>query len=104
MSFIVETPEPPYYAVIAPVEWSDDVEGSLEMAEALLALAKDQDGFIGMEMAAQDNCSLAVSYWTSLEAIKNWSTNAEHLVAKKLGRDKWFSKYKTHIAKVERAY
>lgn len=104
MSFIVETPEPPYYAVIAPIEWSDDVEGFPEMAEKMLELAQDQDGFIGMEMAAEDSCSLSVSYWTSLEAIKNWSTHAEHLVAKKLGKDKWFSKYKTHIAKVERSY
>ncbi|HEB26595.1 MAG TPA: antibiotic biosynthesis monooxygenase [Porticoccus sp.] len=104
MSFIAETPEPPYYAVIAPVEWSQDTQGYEEMAEKLLELAKDQKGFIGIEVGMQEGFSLTVSYWESLEAIKEWRSKAEHLSAKQLGKDRWFSKYKTHIAKVERAY
>ena len=104
MSYIVETPEPPYYAVIGPAEWADDMEGFAEMAEELLELAESEEGFIGMEMGVQEGFSLSVSYWSSLDAIKSWRGKAEHLAAKKLGKEKWFSKYKTHIAKVERAY
>ncbi|MDX2348777.1 MAG: antibiotic biosynthesis monooxygenase [Porticoccus sp.] len=104
MSLIVETPEPPYYAVIAPNEWSQDTSGYAEMAEQMLELAKNQEGFIGVEMGVQEGFALTVSYWESLEAIKRWRENSDHLGAKKLGKDKWFSQYKIRIAKVEREY
>ncbi len=104
MSFIENTPEPPYYAVISPCELSEDLEGFPEMAERMMELAKEQEGYIGFEMAIQDGNFLSVSYWSSLDAIKKWSVNAEHEEAKKLGKEKWFSRGKTQISKVEMVY
>jgi len=101
---IASTPEPPYYAVIAPAELNSDLEGYGEMALRLIELAHEIDGFLGIETCVTTNFSLAVSYWRSLEAIAAWRRRAEHLFAKEQARRRWFSAYLTRIAKVERVY
>ncbi|HEV7735062.1 MAG TPA: antibiotic biosynthesis monooxygenase [Candidatus Binatia bacterium] len=101
---IVETPEPPYYAVIAPAVLATDVRGYPEMAMRLMEAAREVDGFLGIEAAIQGRFALAVSYWRSLEAIDAWRHHARHLVAKELGTTRWFEAYFTRIARVERHY
>ena len=106
MSQIADTPEPPYYAVIAPavLHTNGDVQGYPELAAQLVELARDIDGFLGIESCFQSNFAIAVSYWRSLEAIDAWRRHAQHLHAKELGKTRWFESYVTRIAKVERAY
>ncbi len=104
MFTIAETPEPPYYAVIAPAVLRDDVTGYGETARRLVELARELDGFLGIEACVTGQFSLAVSYWRSLEAIETWRRHGEHLIAKDLGRKRWFEAYATRIARVERAY
>ncbi len=101
---IAKTPEPPYYAVIAPAVLHSDVQGYPATALRLMELAHEVDGFLGIESCVHGNFSLAVSYWRSLEAIQAWRRHAEHLYAKDLGKTRWFSAYLTRIAKVERVY
>jgi heme-degrading monooxygenase HmoA len=101
---VVDAPTPPYYAVIAPAELAEDVSGYPELASKLIELAKRQPGFLGIESGFQRGFALAVSYWTSLEAIQGWRTNVEHVLAKEKGKSMWFRKYVTRIAKVERVY
>lgn len=104
MNRVVDAPTPPYYAVIAPAELAADVRGYPELAAKLVALAREQPGFLGIESGFQHGFALAVSYWASLEAIRAWSTNARHMLAKERGKTAWFTKYVTRIAKVERVY
>jgi heme-degrading monooxygenase HmoA len=104
MNKVVQGPVPPYYAVIAPAELREDVRGYPEMATKLVQLTMQQPGFIGIEAGTQPGFSLAVSYWTSLDAIQAWATDARHMLAKEKGSADWFSKYVTRIAKVERVY
>lgn len=104
MNKVVEAPEPPYYAVIAPAELNDDVRGYPEMATMLIDIAMEQPGFIGIESGFQKGFALAVSYWESLEAIEAWSQHVRHRIAKDKARSAWFKKYVTRIAKVERVY
>lgn len=104
MNRVVDAPAPPYYAVIAPAELREDVRGYPELAARLVDLARQQPGFLGIETGAQGGFALAVSYWTSLDAIHAWRRNAEHLAAKETGRTRWFAKYVTRIARVERVY
>ena len=66
-------------------------------------LAKQQPGYLGHE-TAREELGITVSYWESLEAIKNWKNQAEHLFAQKKGREEWYAKYKIRIARVERDY
>ena len=98
---IAKTPQPPYYAVIFTSERMSIDEGYAEMATQMLELAKLQPGFLGEE-SAREELGITVSYWESLEAIKNWKQNAKHLQAQKLGKEKWYKKYKLRVAQVER--
>ena len=100
---IANTPEPPYYAVIFTTVRTEDDNSFSAMSQELEELAKDQPGFLGME-SIYENYGITVSYWTSLEAIKNWKENSLHLHAQQLGKSKWYSHYKTRICKVERDY
>lgn len=92
-----------YYAVIFTSTRSKIEEGYAEMAEKMEQLAKQQPGFIGVE-SARNEIGITVSYWKSLEAIKNWKMNLDHLDAQQKGRSAWYKNYKVRIAKVEREY
>ena len=98
---IAKTPQPPYYVVIFTSERMSIDEGYAEMANQMLELAKLQPGFLGEE-SAREELGITVSYWESLEAIRNWKQNAKHLQAQKLGKEKWYKKYKLRVARVER--
>ena len=100
---IAQTPVPPYYAVIFTSEKTANEEGYEKMAERMAELAQQQPGYLGHE-SARENIGITVSYWNSMEAIKNWKQNTEHLFAQKKGRDQWYARYKTRICKVERDY
>ncbi|MCV6623844.1 MAG: antibiotic biosynthesis monooxygenase [Cellvibrionaceae bacterium] len=103
MSVIAKTPEPPYYAVIFSSIRSEDDEGYGEMADRMLLLAAEQEGFLGVE-SAREELGITVSYWADLESIKAWKANAQHRQAQALGHSRWYSHFKTRIAKVERDY
>ena len=103
MPMIAQTPEPPYYAVIFTSVRTEVDEGYAQMASKMAQLAAEQPGFLGLE-SARDGLGITVSYWDSLEAIKNWKANLEHQQAQKLGHQKWYSNFKTRISKVERDY
>lgn len=100
---IANTPEPPYYAVIFTSERTDVDEGYAAMAERMLALARTQPGFLGVE-SARDGVGITVSYWRDLESIRHWKSDLEHREAQRLGREQWYRAFKTRIARVERDY
>nr|WP_298998318.1 antibiotic biosynthesis monooxygenase [uncultured Allomuricauda sp.] len=100
---IANTPEPPYYAVIFSSTRTPVDHGYSAMADRMVELAKQQDGFLGVE-SARNEIGITVSYWNSLEAIKKWKVNTEHSVAREKGRSEWYKSFKTRIAKVERDY
>ena len=92
-----------YYAVIFTSIKTEVEVGYAEMAIKMVELAKAQPGFIGME-SARSEIGITVSYWESLEAIRNWKANMEHLEAQEKGKTTWYKNYKVRIAKVEREY
>lgn len=93
----------PYYAVIFTSTQNENIEGYEEMADKMNALAKQQPGYLGME-SARAEVGITVSYWESLEAIKNWKQQAEHIKAQQKGRNDWYNWYRARICKVEREY
>ena len=103
MPVVAKTPEPPYYAVIFTSLRTEEDDGYDAMADKMVKLAALQPGFLGVE-SAYEGLGITVSYWTDLESIKSWKANTEHMEAQRLGRDQWYSSYKTRIAKVERDY
>jgi heme-degrading monooxygenase HmoA len=101
MGLIANTPKPPYYAVIFTSLRTEGDYGYGEMAAKMVELASKQPGFLGVE-SAREEVGITVSYWTDLDAIKNWKRNIDHLKAQKSGREKWYSSFRTRIARVER--
>lgn len=100
---IANTPTPPYYAVIFTTERTEINEGYEEMSHRMVELAMQQPGYLGHE-STRDGLGITVSYWSSLEAIRHWKQNTEHLFAQQKGRTHWYSSYKTRICLVERDY
>lgn len=92
-----------YYAVIFTSTHSENTESYDDMANKMEALAKTQDGFLGIE-SARNSIGITVSYWQSLDAIKSWKQQTDHLVAQQKGRKDWYSWYKVRVCKVEREY
>ena len=100
---IAPTPAPPYYAVIFTSLRTDGDGGYGAMSERMLELVARQPGYLGVE-SAREGVGITVSYWRDLESIRQWKAQAEHLEAQALGHQKWYSTFKTRIAKVERDY
>ncbi|TGD58129.1 antibiotic biosynthesis monooxygenase family protein [Flavobacterium humi] len=95
--------QPPYYAVIFTSVTNESNEGYSEMAQKMQSLAQGQEGYLGME-SARNEIGITVSYWKSLESIRSWKQNLEHLEAQSKGRSSWYKSYTVRIALVEREY
>ncbi len=95
--------EKPYYAVIFTSTKSAETAGYDEMAQLMVDLAKQQNGFLGVE-SARNEIGITVSYWQDLQSIRDWKQNIDHQRAQQFGIQKWYSNYKVRIALVEREY
>ncbi|MFK9093768.1 antibiotic biosynthesis monooxygenase family protein [Bacillus salipaludis] len=102
MSGIVITPEPPYYAVIFVSQRTEGDKGYGIMADKMVELASQQKGFLGVESARDEGLGITVSYWDSLEAIKDWKENSAHRVAQDRGKTEWYKHFTLRVCKVER--
>ncbi len=105
MSRFADTPEPPYYAVIFTAQRTEGDHGYGAMAERMMELALAQPGCLGAERTRDDDgLGITVAYYRDQASIAAWREHAEHLVAQRLGRERWYSHYQLRIARVERAY
>ena len=59
-----------------------------KLAHDMEVLARQQPGFLDMDSVRNsDGDGITISYWETLEAIKNWGKHPDHLKAqKKIGR------------------
>ncbi|WP_206917297.1 antibiotic biosynthesis monooxygenase family protein [Alicyclobacillus suci] len=103
MESIANTPKPPYYAVIFTADRANVTDGYDEMARQMVEMVQTQPGFLGLE-TAESRVGILVSYWDSLESIRQWQQHGRHQEARVRGRTEWYSAYKTRICKVEREY
>lgn len=101
-----KAPEPPYYAVIFTSTLREDAApGYEDMADAMLALASKQPGYLGFESArGDDGLGITVSYWRDETSIKAWKAVADHRIAQASGKQDWYAWFHVRVAKVERAY
>lgn len=99
-------PPPPYWSVMFSSRRSDgDAAGYGQAAEQMVALARQQVGFLGVESARDaDGFGITVSYWDSEAAIAAWRAHAEHAAVRATGRRDWYTHFQVRVARVERAY
>ncbi|MEJ2480317.1 MAG: antibiotic biosynthesis monooxygenase [Acidihalobacter sp.] len=104
MTWPASTPQPPYYAVIFTSLRSELDDGYAQTAQRMEELAAGRRGFLGIESVREGAQGITLSYWTDLEAIREWKADLEHAEAQRLGRERWYERYSVRVARVERAY
>ena len=97
---------PPYYAVIFVNQRNaDDAEGYGNTADAMVALAEQQPGYLGHDsVRGPDGFGITVSYWSDEASIQAWKAVGAHRAAQAAGQRRWYAAYTTHVARVERSY
>lgn len=104
MSEVARTPEPPYVAVVFTSTRTDvEPEAYGAAAERMIALAREQDGFLGVESArGEDGLGITVSYWRDEEAAHAFGRVVEHRAVQRLGRERWYASYALRVGRIER--
>ena len=92
------------YAVIFKAKTKKLDDDYFKMAKRMRELAIAEYGCIDFTAVTEVSDEIAISYWESMEQIKKWKQNSEHLVAQKLGQEKWYEDYTVEIVKVIRKY
>ncbi len=100
---IAQTPKPPYYAVIFTSVRTEGDNAYAEIADKMVELARQQDGFFGAE-SARSEIGITVSYWRDLESIRRWKEHYEHIIAREKGLEMWYESFKVRISRVEKEY
>ena len=98
-------PDPPYYAVIFTTVQTETLDGYAAMSARMESLASERPGYIGIESAGTPaGTGITVSYWADEGALKNWKAVAEHALAQKIGKERWYKHYVLRVARIERQY
>lgn len=105
MSDFAPLSEPPYYAVIFANQLAADATGYDGMADKMATMATLQPGYLGVESTRNsDGFGITVSYWEDEAALLAWKQLAEHALAQKYGKDRWYKHYTLRVAVVQRQY
>jgi glutathione S-transferase len=92
------------WAVIFTSKLRETAEGYGETADRMVALAKNEAGFLGIESArGSDGVGITVSYWDSLDAITKWREHAEHKLVQARGREQFYERYSIQVSRVVRS-
>jgi heme-degrading monooxygenase HmoA len=75
-----------------------------EMAAKLREIAMNQFQCSEFVSLTEGDQEIAVSYWPSQEAIRDWKQHSEHLVAQQLGKDTWYKHYSVDVVEIKRSY
>jgi heme-degrading monooxygenase HmoA len=67
-------------------------------------LAFEKYGCLDFVAVTEGNQEIAISYWESEEAIKNWKRDPEHALAQGIGRSKWYESYSVQVVEIKREY
>lgn len=95
--------KPPYFAAIFVSQLHTKTDGYAEMADRMLKLAEQQPGFLGVDSVRNNaGAGITISYWRSTADIERWKNDADHRIAQKMGREKWYQSYTLRVCKVER--
>jgi len=92
------------YAVIFKATTNKIDESYFSTAKRMRELAINKYGCKEFTAVTEGSQEIAISYWESLEQIKAWKADNEHMTAQKLGKSRWYSDYKVEIVKVVTAY
>ena len=100
----LDLPQPPYFVVVFSSQLAPTETYGL-VADQMEALARAQDGFLGIESArGTDGFGITACYWRDQAAIEIWKQQVDHAVVQTRGQKEWYDAYHVTVARVERAY
>ena len=84
---------------------SDQKEEYRVVSARMLELARAMPGFINFKaFGADDGERISVVEFENLGALEAWRDHAEHLVAQRAGRDRFYSAYRLQVCETIRDY
>lgn len=92
------------YAVIFRATAGELDQQYAEAIERMKTLAFEEYSCLEFIALMEGEQRIAISYWASMEDIRNWKQNVEHLDAQALGREKWYKSYTVQVVEVQREY
>ncbi len=92
------------YAVIFHAEIAQLDDEYFATAKQMRELAMANYGCLDFVATTEGNREIAISYWPSLDHIKRWKQNSEHLQAQQQGRSRWYKSYKVEVVELLRSY
>ncbi len=98
----LDSPPPPYYAVIFTSVRTENDQDYDQTDARMFELARQQEGFLGLESVQSSGRGITVSYWRSEAAIQNWKQHTEHVQAQQRGKRDWYRDYAVRVCRVER--
>ncbi|MDC1174103.1 antibiotic biosynthesis monooxygenase [Bacteriovoracaceae bacterium] len=77
----------------------------LEINKKMVQLVTEYGGYVSIDSVMNDTGKgISISYWKSLNDIKKWKENIEHLQAQESGKTKWYDYYKVEVCEIIREY
>jgi heme-degrading monooxygenase HmoA len=74
-----------------------------EMAEEMLATAKQMPGFVEFKsFTADDGERLSLVYWQDHETMAGWRNHPPHRIAQSTGKAKWYAYFRLEVADIVR--
>jgi heme-degrading monooxygenase HmoA len=74
------------------------------VAAQLRELALSRFGCLEFQALTEGHDEIALSYWPDEASIRAWKAHADHLLAQRLGRERWYESYRVQIAQITRDY
>ena len=61
-------------------------------------------GCLEFHAVTEGDSEVALSYWPDEESIRAWKAHPEHVLAQRMGRERWYASYSVQVAEVRREY
>ncbi len=74
------------------------------MAAQMRQLALTQFGCLDFTAVTEGDQEVALSYWPDEARIRAWKQHADHPMAQRLGRERWYASYSVEVAEITRRY
>jgi heme-degrading monooxygenase HmoA len=79
-------------------------DGYSQMAEEMVATARAMPGFVDVKtFRAEDGERLTVVWWQDQETMRAWREHPRHLVAQRLGKERFYSQFTVEVAELVRS-
>lgn len=75
----------------------------MNMSDTIEAHARAFPGFVDVKsFTAADGERLTLVWWADAKTLRAWATDAQHVVAKRTGRARWYEYYRMDVAEIVR--